>query len=372
MAKDPRLTDPPKNVNDAIQDRVIRHTVFLERFKTTEVNRIKRVLNRDIIPDINAEIDRRLALIEQRGTDLGKGTLRRLQRLEKALDKITVGMTKSIRKELIPTLDELSRDEVNWMVGVIREELGFDIEMDIPDPRTVATVVKQTPFLGLTLDQWFVTLAASTKKNLTQAIQRSVIEGDTIAQATRRIRGTRALGFKDGVLEVSRRQAEAIVRTAINHTTNQARLELFKENEDIIKGLQWTATLDSRTSEICAGLDGKVFKIDKGPRPPAHVNCRSTMTPLIKSASSLGLKGIPEGTRASINGQVPANITYGKWLKGQPIAVQEMVLGKTKAALFRNGSLKIDKFTNTNLEPLTLDELRKTEKSAFKRAGIDV
>lgn len=372
MAKDPRLTDPVRNVNEAIQDRIIRHNVYLERFKTTEVNRIKRVLERDIIPDIQEQIEKRLRKIEQRGTGLGMVTLRRLQRMDKALSKLSITLSNSVRKELIPTLDELSRDEMNWMVGAIREELGFDIEMDIPDARTVATIVRETPILGLNLDQWFGTLAASTKKNLTQSIQRSVIEGETISQAVKRIRGTKALGFKDGVMETTRRQAEAIVRTSINHTSNQARIELFKENEDIVKGLQWTATLDSRTSQICAGLDGKVFKVDQGARPPAHVNCRSTMTPIIKSARSLGLKDIPEGTRASINGQVPASTTYGKWLKGQPIAVQEMVLGKTKANLFRNGDLKIDKFTSRNLEPLTLDELRKSEKSAFKKAGIDV
>lgn len=372
MAKDPRLDKPPKNINDALQDRTIRHTVFLERFKNTETRRITRILNKEIIPEINAEIERRLRQIEERGSDLGKGTIRRLQRLENSLDKMSKQMSKKLQKTLSTSLDELSVDELMFQVGVIREELGFDIEMVVPSARTVITATSNTAFLGLTLDQWFGTLTAANKKNIQQAIQRGIVEGETVPQVMRRIRGTRALGFTDGVMQTTRRQAEAITRTAINHVTNQARLELFKENTDIIKGLQWTATLDSRTSEICASLDGKVFKVDKGPRPPAHVNCRSTMTPILKDAEAIGISKIPEGTRASVNGQVPGSITYGTWLKGQPVAVQEQVLGKTKAKLFRDGKLKIDKFVSSDLEPLTLEQLKKTEKSAFKRAGIDV
>jgi hypothetical protein len=96
------------------------------------------------------------------------------------------------------------------------------------------------------------------------------------------------------------------------------------------------------------------------------------MTPILKSAKEVGLKRIPETTRASMNGQVPGNITYQEWLKKQPISLQEDVLGKTKAKLFREGGLKLEKFSSANLKPLTLAELHVTEKSSFKRAKIDI
>jgi hypothetical protein len=49
-----------------------------------------------------------------------------------------------------------------------------------------------------------------------------------------------------------------------------------------------------------------------------------------------------------------------------------MVLGKTKATLFRKGKLPIDRFTDKNLKPLTLDELAIVEKDSFKKSGIEV
>lgn len=47
-------TKPPKiSVNEEIQDRTIRHLVFLERYKTSEVRRIRKILDEEIIPGIN-------------------------------------------------------------------------------------------------------------------------------------------------------------------------------------------------------------------------------------------------------------------------------------------------------------------------------
>lgn len=367
---DERTINAPVSVNEEIQDRTIRHMVFLERYKAGEVRRIRKILDTQIIPNINAKIEKRLLRIIERGSDLGPSTTRRLKQLEKELLKLSREMSTDLRKVLTVDLTDLSRDEMAWQVNVIKDGIGFDLELVVPDPRTVAKVIKRTSFAGQTLDQWFDSLARATQRNIMTAVNRGIVEGETTAQIMQRIRGTRAQGFTDGVWATTRRQAEAVTRTTINHATNQARLELFKENEDIIEGLQWTATLDARTSTICAGLDGQVFKIDKGPRPPAHVNCRSVMSVLLKSAASLGLNELPAGKRASMDGQVPATLTYGQWLKKQPSHIQIEVLGSTKAKLFTDGKLPIERFTNDNLKPLTLDQLRIAEENAFTKAGL--
>jgi hypothetical protein len=115
-----------------------------------------------------------------------------------------------------------------------------------------------------------------------------------------------------------------------------------------------------------------VFPVDSGPRPPAHPNCRSTTTPVIKSWKELGinLTEAPPGTRASMDGQVPATLTYNDWLKKQPQAFQDEVLGPTKAKLYRKGDLSLDRFIDKSGNEYTLDELRRREMGAFERAGI--
>jgi SPP1 gp7 family putative phage head morphogenesis protein len=360
------------HVNDEIQDRTIRHAVFLERFKSGEVKKIREMLNSTILPELRAKIEKRLDKILERGTDLGPATTARMKELEREVTKLSNDMAAGLMEVVAADITDLSRDEMDWQVRVVKESLGFDLEMVVPAARSVAKIAKATSFAGSTLDQWFDSVSRANQKGIMAAVNRGIVEGETTEQIIRRIRGSKSLNYTDGVFETTRRQAETVARSTVNHVTNQARLELFKENSDIIAGLKWTATLDSRTSWTCAGLDGKVFPIDKGPRPPAHPNCRSTMTAVLKDWKSLGLKNLDEGQRASIDGQVPASTTYGEWLKRQPASVQKEVLGATRAKLFKDGGLDISRFTGEGLQPLNLEQLRKLEEKSFKKAGIDL
>jgi hypothetical protein len=99
-------------------------------------------------------------------------------------------------------------------------------------------------------------------------------------------------------------------------------------------------------------------------------NCRSTSTFVLKSAEQMRLDGMTEGTRASMNGQVPADLTYADWLKDQPAHVQDDVLGVIRARLYRKGKLPITRFTNNKGQLYTLDELRSRDAEAFKLAGL--
>ena len=367
---DERTSDVNLNVNEEIQDRTIRHMVFLERYKGSRVRRIQSILNNEILPRIEERLRKRIERIVERGSDTGAVTTRRLQQLERELATLSKRLSTDVMAAVNEETVALTANEIEWQINAIEDSLKFDLELVVPTASAVANVTKRTSFAGLRLDQWFQTLERAIQRNVMVAVNRGVVEGETTDQIMRRIRGTRARNFTDGVFATTRRQAEALTRTTINHTSNQARIELFKANSDILHGLQWTATLDSRTSTICAGLDGKVFPVDKGQRPPAHVNCRSTMSPVLKSWRSLGLNDLDADTRASINGAEPSSITYGQWLKRQSVEIQEEVLGKTKARLFRDGNLPIQRFTDSRLNTLTLDELRAKEKKTFERLNL--
>jgi hypothetical protein len=101
-------------------------------------------------------------------------------------------------------------------------------------------------------------------------------------------------------------------------------------------------------------------------------NCRSTTVAVLKSWKEMGisLAEAPEGTRASMDGQVAASTTYDKWLRGRSVEFQEDILGVAKAKLFRQGGLTLDKFVDRNGAEYTLDELRKRESAAFAAAGL--
>ena len=82
-------------------------------------------------------------------------------------------------------------------------------------------------------------------------------------------------------------QAEAMVsierfaRTKFTDVMNRGRLASFNES-GVVAAYQYSAILDDRSSEICAGLHGKIFKSGTEPIPPMHFNCRSLLVPITK------------------------------------------------------------------------------------------
>jgi len=66
--------------------------------------------------------------------------------------------------------------------------------------------------------------------------------------------------------------------------------------------------------------------------------------------------------------------SYFGWLRGQPAAVQDSIIGPTRGKLLRNGGLTSKRFAalqiDKNFKPLTLDEMKKLNPVAFTKAGL--
>ena len=67
---------------------------------------------------------------------------------------------------------------------------------------------------------------------------------------------------------------------------------------------------------------------------------------------------------------VPADQTYGDWIKKQPAARQDQIVGATRGALMREGKLPFDALYTPRGEYLTLEQLRERNGAAFDRAGV--
>lgn len=81
--------------------------------------------------------------------------------------------------------------------------------------------------------------------------------------------------------DASETSLERYARTKHTEIMNHARLDFF-EDSGVVAAYQYSAVLDDRTSEICAGLDGKIFEAGDQPVPPLHFNCRSLLIPITK------------------------------------------------------------------------------------------
>lgn len=394
--------------NEELFDMTIRHQIGIRRFSEGEIKRISKLLevaDRDVVKKLRAKLGK----IAQK--PVSKLTTARLNRLLADIRDTRKVLMGDFRKELSGDLSELSKMEVDFETRMLKSSIPFDVSMAPVSASVLRTVVTARPFQGRFLNQWFQTLEDADKRNLEQAIRLGVVEGESIDTIVRRVVGTRANKFADGVLSTTRRQAQAVVRTAVNHVSNASREELWKENEEIISALRWTSTLDGRTSAICRARDGKFAPIGAKPlppeaqplrppgaRPPAHISCRSVMVAVLDGVGVIGERPAVVDTRnrrrreidfrkiskekgisiqqvrkqwAKKNiGRVPSETTYEQFLRRQSAKFQDEVLGKTKGRLFRKGGMKVDQFVDRRGNELTLDQLRNTVPEAFETAGV--
>lgn len=123
---------------------------------------------------------------------------------------------------------------------------------------------------------------------------------------------------------VAKNKAATLVMTESAFFSSTARKQCF--NDLGVEKYEVVATLDSHTSEICRGLDGKVFYMkdykEGVTAPPFHVRCRSTTAPYFEDEFEFG-----ERAARNTDGKtyyVPSNIKYNEWEK-KYISVQERI-----------------------------------------------
>lgn len=399
----------------------------------------------------SGEVKQMLAILEKQDKELATKLRQRLSSMSTPMDltskrwQAMIADIKTARNTLWRELyqrtktggTELAAVEVDFENRMLTGVLPIEINLASVNMAQLKATLNKTPFAGGTnaarnLQQWYAGLDAADQARIIEALQMGVINGESVQQMVTRVIGTKAQGYTNGALAMSRRNAEAIVRTYASFVTNTARDSFFTANEDVIYALMWNATLDGRTSAICRGRDGHYAPVSstqplpankfyprlypKDARPPAHPNCRSVMTsildpngvmekagarPFVRDTRTRRMreKNFRADAKANVGkdtwstmtpnqrniavrkermtwgnnniGTVPADTTYNDWMRRQPAAFQDDVLGKTKAELFRTGKINLDQYIDRAGNELTLKQLAKDDPAVFKAAGLD-
>jgi SPP1 gp7 family putative phage head morphogenesis protein len=343
-----------------------RNSVLIERLKSGEVQKIDPFLKR-IDKDIRDKLSR---------DSLTSYSRQRLETMLATIDAMLVKIQGEYSKQLLIDLYDIAQYEAEFEAKSL-DQILVNITAAVPTVKAVQAAVVAQPLSvagpdgGKLLKPFIADWLQAERNRVTGAIRMGYVQGETNQQLINRIRGTKALQYSDGLLAISKRNAEAVVRTGIQHAASVARLETWNTNSDVVTGYEIVATLDSRTSTQCKSLDGRTFKLGKGPLPPFHIRCRTT------TAATLDARYAfldDDATRASKDGYVSAETTYYDWLKGQSAEFQDVALGPTRGKLFRDGGLSAKRFAELQLDrrfmPLNLSQLRTLEPLAFKRAGL--
>lgn len=114
---------------------------------------------------------------------------------------------------------------------------------------------------------------------------------------------------------VARGKAGRLVMTESAFFASASRKQCF--NELWVQQYINIATLDSKTSEECREIDGKIYDMKDYKigvtAPPYHIRCRTTTAPYFKDEYEFG-----ERVARNVDGKtyyIPSNITYKEWLE---------------------------------------------------------
>lgn len=353
----------PATLNAQLRDEVLVHLIDLHRYANSEVRAMLRILNA-----ADADLFARLmAALPNMATPFS------VSRLTAALIgvwEVNEGAYRQITQRSAAEMRALTEMELDHQRSMFNDLLPEEARTRLVNVEAVHAHAAATaePFRGRLLSEWFTKLAADRQERIETELRIGFTAGETVDEMIRRLRGTRAEGYADGLLQIDRRHAEAVVRTATSHFAQRARESFYEANSDLITEEQWVSTLDNRTTEMCQIRDGLIYTSPEhrpvGHRVPwlegpgaIHWNCRSVSIPVVDSAKALGLD-LPPVERAAMNGVAAPGTTYREWIEAQPAARQDQILGPTRASRMRSGKLDFPDFFDAKGQFLTLDELR--------------
>lgn len=149
------------------------------------------------------------------------------------------------------------------------------------------------------------------RQHVTSAITQSVLQGESIDQAAKRLKAVVGMG---------NRSAVRAARTAITGAENSGRVDSYKRARALGIGVkkEWLATLDSRTRDSHRKLDGERVEVDgtfsNGLRYPGDpngaasevYNCRCTLVAAVEEVDQ------SDARRDSRLG----DMTYAEWKEG--------------------------------------------------------
>ena len=366
------------NINGDLLDRMVGHQVGLLRYSSRTSMKLIALLEkaRDAVAE---ELRTRLGKVAALGFDRGPVTTHRVARQLAYFQSSLSQIYETIGADIQLDLEELAGYELGFQTALLKGSVPIKVSYVAPGPETLRTLVTGVPITGRLYGEHISTLAASQFVAIHDRVNLGIVRGEGLDEIVRAVMGERRLQYSDGAYNGRKRraEAEAVVRTSVNHTATQAREELYASNSDVITAVEIVAVLDLSTSAVCQLEDGAIYPLNSGPRPPFHLNCRSVTAPVVKGFDELNPKlkrevnkgDVPE-IRAQLDGETSGKITYNDWIRRQNAEIQDFVLGKARGRIFRaNSGMHLRRFADKRGLPLTLDELAKKEADLFKALG---
>jgi hypothetical protein len=345
------------DVSPALVDELLASQLDLLRLEAGVRARVVTLLDR-----LQRELVARLAAEDL--TDFNKA---RINSLIAQISEVIDSYYLRVSGESQAGMDAAAQAHVNQVIESLSNHFVANLDASLPTATFMERLSTNSLIFGAPSSDWWERQAQDTAFRFANVVRQGIVEGATNEEIVARVAGRR--GFP-GIMDISRTHARGLVHTSIQEVASEARMETYRKNADVIEGIRQVSTLDSHTTEICIAYDGAEFDLEGEPLEgtdlpynggtPRHWACRSIEVPITKTFRELGID-IPEpggGTRASADGQVPANTTFADFLDRMGTAFQDETLGPGRAQLWRDDKITLTQLLDLSGNPLSLEELQ--------------
>lgn len=288
-------------LNNTETDEVIRH--LREKIQSvTDEDARRKLLNRINAPAYAARLTRLEALKENVYMELKK----------------VAGEEISIDRNLFMDTYE---DSYYRTIFDIQQGVRFGVNFAIL-PKQAITEVLNHKFFGKNFSSRVWKNTEEVAKRAQEVIEGGILSGAPIEKMADELKDLSDLG---------KFAATRLVRTETAYFMGQG--ELASYTECGITEYRYLATLDSRTSRICARLDGMIYNVSEAcpgvNYPPMHPYCRSTTVAHLED-DKIGQR-IARDPVTGKNYYVDGNMTYQQWKR----RIQKSLNGKIDGSIIK-------------------------------------
>lgn len=229
------------------------------------------------------------------------GLEEQLYQIQKILDRDYIFKHKEVKKLLKAGV----KNSFTQTAYTIENLNGFHTSFSMISQKDIEDIIN-LPWSGKNYSNRLWANRTKLKDKVQEQIVQATIQGKDLRQCIKDVSET---------MEATREVTKRLINTEHAYACSQGDLKMYEEFG--IDRYEYVATLDSKTSNICRGLDGKVYKRSEAISgvnfPPTHPHCRSTTVPA--DVETLG-----DETRIAKDSKgnyiyLKANTTYEDYIK---------------------------------------------------------
>lgn len=257
----------------------------------------------------------------------------RIERLERLQQDIDAQTSQLAGTELSTTREhyiELANEAYHRTMFDLQHGTGYGFSFSKMPKQRIAEILNNN-WSGKLFSERIWGRAAEVNKEIKHALLTGFMTGRSYRKTAKEIEERMAVGAME---------ARRLVRTESTYIANMAELESYKEGG--VDKFRFLATLDMRTSAICASMDGKVFLTKDGVPgvniPPLHPWCRSTTVPEIDGADLSAMKRRARDPKTGETYLVPGDMTYEEWRKSVDNSGKSDIIKAEPASIYVNSS----------------------------------